>query len=331
MSETFRIGILGSGRMADAFAQSIANVDGAVVHAVGSRTQSGADAFASAHKLPHSYGSYQRLLEDEEIDLVYIATPHPQHRENALASLDAGKAVLCEKPFALNADQAREMIERARANNCFLMEAMWTRFLPSIAKLRQLLEDEVIGEVQLLTGGGAFMSAFDPEHYLLNKELGGGVLLDAGVYLVSMSSMILGTPASVSAAGTIGPSGVDDNDAMLLSHASGANALLYVSLQTQSPPDLRVYGTRGEIHLHAPVFAPAVLTLRLFGREEKVFELPFTGNGYHYQVEEVLRCLRAGQLESSFMPHSETVSILETMDTVRAQIGMSYPSELRSS
>ncbi len=313
--------------MAAAFAEAMADVNGAELHAVGSRRQATADSFAGRYGILRSYGSYERLLDDADIDIVYIATPHSLHHENCLQSLDAGKAVLCEKPFALNATQASEMIARAEEKNCFLMEAMWTRFLPAVVKLRDLLQDDVLGDIQTIVAGGAFMPPFDPDKYLFNRELGGGVLLDAGVYLISIASMILGAPATVSAAATLHPAGIDDNDAILLSHGGGANALLYVSLHARSAPDLRILGKRGEIHVHAPIFSPAKLTLRLHDQDKQDFDLPFTGNGYQYQVDEVVHCLQLGKCESEIMPLAETLSIMETMDAVRRQIGLTYPQE----
>jgi dihydrodiol dehydrogenase / D-xylose 1-dehydrogenase (NADP) len=327
LNQPYRIGVLGTGSMAESFAESRACFEGAVLHAIGSRNAVTAEAFASKYDLSHAYPSYAQLLDDPDIDIVYIATPHALHHENTLAALNAAKAVLCEKPFALNAQQAGEMIACARKNNCFLMEAMWTRFLPSIVKLRELLRAGVIGEPRLFIAGGAFMPRFDPDSYLYNKDLGGGVLLDAGVYLLSMASLVLGSPDEVFASATLAPSGVDCNDAMLLGHEGGAKALLYVSLQTRSPPDTTILGSLGEIYLAAPVFSPAKITLRVFGEQTQRFDLAFEGNGYHYQVNEVVRCLRQGKLESDVMPLAESLSVLETMDSIRKQIGLVYPRE----
>ena len=261
------------------------------------------------------------------LDLVYISTPHSCHADNSLMCLDAGKAVICEKPFAINAAEASLMIEKARSKGLFLMEAMWSRYLPSIIKLNELLADNTIGNVQLMIAGGAFMPAFDPDFYLFRPDLGGGVLLDAGVYLVSMASMVFGAPARILAAGGFAECGIDDHDAILLQHDSGAIASLYVSLRASSSPDITLLGDRGKIYVHAPVFAPPKLTVSITGTEDEVLSLPFAGNGYQFQAMEAAKCILAGQTESSVMPLDETLAIMQTMDEIRGQFGLKYPME----
>jgi predicted dehydrogenase len=267
------------------------------------------------------------LAADPDIDLVYIATPHSSHMQNSLMCLDAGKAVLCEKPFAINAAEAAQVIEKARQKNLFLMEAMWTRYLPSVIRLRELLADGAIGKVQLMLGGGAFMPPFDPDAYLFRPDLGGGVLLDAGVYLISMASMVFGAPAKALAVGSKGQTGVDEHDAFVLEHADGAIASLYVSLRARSSPDLTLLGDQGKIYLHAPVFAPPRLTLSIKGQDEQVLAFPYEGNGYQFQAIEAAECMLAGRTESPVMPLNETLSIMQTMDTLRQQLKLTYPME----
>ena len=323
----FRLGILGTGRMANDFAESLAGQPDLVLQAVGSRQKQTADEFAAKHDIKNAHGDYGALVSDSDVDIVYIATPHTQHCQNSLDCIEAGKAVICEKPFTLNADEAFAVISKARRENIFIMEAMWTRFLPAVVRLRELIDENAVGSVQTILAGGAFMPSFDPENYLFNKSLGGGVLLDAGVYLVSMASMVLGNPASICAVGRKGRSGVDENDAMVLGYENGANALLYVSLQAQSSPEMRILGDRGEIHVHAPIFSPASLTLRRYEGVPERLDLPFTGKGYQYQVSHVAECLRAGKTESDIMPLDETMSIMQALDTIRRQIGLVYPQE----
>jgi predicted dehydrogenase len=327
MSKKVRLGILGTGNMARAFATGLSHAHNVELVAAASRSEASASQFSNEFKVPKHYADYAALVADQEIDLVYIATPHSCHMENSLMCLDAGKAVLCEKPFAINALEAVEVISKARERKLFLMEAMWTRYLPSVVKLRELLADGVIGNVQLMLAGGAFMPPFDPEAYLFRPDLGGGVLLDAGVYLVSMSSMIFGSPAKVLAVGGMGPTGVDEHDAFILEHANGAIASMYVSLRASSSPDLTLMGDRGRIHLHAPIFAPPKITLSIKGLPEQVLEFPWEGNGYQFQAIEAAECILAGRTESAIMPLDETMAIMKTMDEIRQQLQLKYPME----
>ncbi|MGI9344595.1 MAG: Gfo/Idh/MocA family protein, partial [Gammaproteobacteria bacterium] len=300
---------------------------GVELHAVGSRARESAASFASEFDVPRSHASYVALADDPDVDVVCVATPHSLHRDNSLLCLDAGKGVICEKPFALNAREAADAIARARERRLFLMEAMWTRYVPAVVALRELLADDVIGNVQLMIGGGAFMPAYDPDFYLFDRRLGGGVLLDAGVYLVSMASMVFGSPTKISAAGSIGATGVDEHDAILLEHANGAIATLYISLRAKASPELTLLGDRGSIRIHAPIFAPRQLTISIDGKADETREFPFAGNGYQFEAIEAARCIRAGLTESDVMPLDETLSIMQTMDEVRRHIGMTYPQE----
>ncbi|MCP4299758.1 MAG: Gfo/Idh/MocA family oxidoreductase [Gammaproteobacteria bacterium] len=321
------IGILGTGRIARLFANGLRETDNARLVAVGSRAADTAKRFADDFGVDTAHASYEALAGDPDVDLIYIASPHSLHSEHCLMCLDAGKAVLCEKPFAINAQEARAMIERAGQQQLFLMEAMWTRFIPAVCRLRELLDAGVIGDVNLLVAGGAYMPEFDPDFYLFRPDLGGGALLDAGVYLVSMASMVFGAPELTLATGTVSDLGIDDNDAILLRHGDGAIASLYVSLKAKAPPDVTIYGDRGRIYVHPPVFVPAKLTVSVDGKADELIELPVAGNGYHYQVEEIARCMNAGKKQSVIMPLDETLQIMETMDEVRRQLGLCYPME----
>ena len=326
-----RVGILGTGRMAGDFAAGLATLDDAVLHAVGSRSAETAQAFADrfAHRsvVPRPYASYAGLLSDPDVDLVYVATPHSEHARLALMALDHGKPVLCEKPFAINARETQRVVDRARDRGLFVAEALWSRHLPAYARLRELLDAGTIGDVQLMVAGGAFMPDPDPDDYLFDPARGGGVLLDAGVYLVSLASMVFGTPDVIRAVGRIGEFGVDDQDAILLGHDGGAAAMLYVSLRAQQLPDVSLFGDKGRIYLHGPVFAPTRLTLDIYGEEAVDIDLPFAGNGYQYQVADAARCIAARRAESAVMPLDESLAIMQTMDEIRRQVGLRYPME----
>lgn len=327
-----RWGILGTGRMAGIMAAQLGDMraEGMEVAAVGSRDVRTAQAFAARHAVPRFWGSCDELAADRDVDVVYVATPHSLHADNMLACVRAGKSVLCEKPFTLNAPQARSVIEAARQGGVFLMEAMWTRYLPAVAAVRSLIESGAIGRVQLIVGGGAFVPNADEGGYLLDKALGGGALLDAGVYLVSMASMILGQPTRIQASGVLGATGVDENDAILLEHSGGALALLYISLRSRRAPDLEILGDAGRIAVAAPIFKPAEITLTSRDGAITTTRYPVVGSGYGYQIRAVVAALNGGRRECPIMPLDETLSILTTMDTIRGQIGLRYAGELAS-
>lgn len=328
MAEKVRLGILGTGNMARQFALGLRHTREVELMAIGSRHPETALRFATEFDVPKHFASYEALASDPAIDLVYVATPHSCHLDNSLMCLDAGKAVICEKPFAINASEASLIIEKAREKRLFLMEAMWSRYIPAVVRLRELLAEKAIGNVQLMIAGGAFMPAFDPTAYLFRPELGGGVLLDAGVYLVSMASMVFGSPDKILATGKLGRSGVDEHDAILLQHGNGAIASLYISLRASASPEITLLGDRGRILVHAPLFAPPRLTVSITGAVEETVGFPFPGNGYQFEALEAARCIRAGHTESSIMPLDETLSIMQTMDQIRSQIGLKYPMEI---
>lgn len=325
--EPVRLGIIGTGRMARAFAAALPQARGLVLQAVASRRRESAEQFAARYGAAAACSGIDRLLEHDAVELVYIASPHAMHCEQALRCLEAGKHVLCEKPFAINAGQAVRMIELARTKNLFLMEAMWTRYVPAVVRLRELLAEGVLGRISIAIAGGAFMPPFDPDHYLFRPERGGGVLLDAGVYLVSWASMLFGTPARVLATGRLGKSGVDEHDAMLLEHDDGSVAQLYVSLRAQRSPDVLLIGEQGSIRMHPPLFAPQGLTVSLAGRGDETITQAFEGNGYQFEAVEAAECIRAGRTESALMPLDESLAIMRTLDEIRRQIPLLYPME----
>ncbi|MDJ0926544.1 MAG: Gfo/Idh/MocA family oxidoreductase [Gammaproteobacteria bacterium] len=326
MVDRVRIGILGTGRMARDFATGLRDAPDLELLAIGSRSEESAAQFGDEFGVARRFDDYATLAADPDLELVYIATPHAMHCHNSMMCLEAGKAVLCEKPFAINATESRQVVELARSKNLFLMEAMWTRYIPAIERLRELLADGAIGKPQLMVAGGAYMPDFDPDFYLFDPELGGGVLLDAGVYLVSIASMVFGSPEHILATGSLGPTGVDEHDSVLLTHADGSTAHLYVSLRARASPTVTLLGDRGQIFVHAPLFAPSRLTVTIDGKDETI-ELPFAGNGYQFQAIEAARCIRAGLTESPVMPLDETLAVMDSMDEIRRQIGLVYPME----
>jgi dihydrodiol dehydrogenase / D-xylose 1-dehydrogenase (NADP) len=327
MMKKTRWGILSTGRIAKQFAEGLSVLPDAEIVAVGSRAQETADAFGDKYGVPHRHASYKALAADPDVDVIYIGTPHPFHKDNAILSLEAGKAVLLEKPFTINAGEAEEVITLARKKKLFLMEAMWSRYIPIIVKLRELLAEGAIGEVRMLTADLGFRSEFDPKSRLFNPELGGGALLDVGIYPISFASMVLGTPSRIVSMAHLGQTSVDEQAGIVFGYEGGQLAVLYTALQTSTAIEATVMGTEGKIRIHSPWFYGTTLTLSIEERDDEVISLPYEGNGYNFEAAEVNERLRAGKLESDVMPLDETLAIMQTLDTIRAQWGLKYPME----
>jgi predicted dehydrogenase len=322
-----RWGILGTGAIAAAFATDLALLADAELVAVGSRTLRSAVAFADRFAIPHRHGSYPALVGDEDVDVVYVATPHPAHRDSALLAIKAGKAVLVEKPFTLNAAEARDLVAAARARGTFLMEAMWTRFLPHVVRVRELLAAGRLGAVRSFMADFGGQAPSDATHRAWALDLGGGALLDLGIYPLSFASMLFGTPSSISAVSDPAVTGVDAQTAVVLTYGDGELAVVFTTLETPTACRACISGTDARIEIEGEFFAPT--RFRIIDRTgpEEIYEVAHEGRGLRHQAAEVGRCLRAGLVESAAMPLAETVSIMESMDEIRRQIGLVYPSE----
>ncbi|MRH42669.1 gfo/Idh/MocA family oxidoreductase [Aquibacillus halophilus] len=322
-----RWGILGTGGIASQFAKDLKFAENAEGVAVGSRTQESATEFAETYSIPKAHGSYEELAQDPNVDAIYVATPHPFHKENALTCLRGGKAVLCEKSFTVNAKELEEVIEFARDKKLFLMEAMWTRFLPPIVKVREWIEGGKIGEVRLVKADFGFRAPWDPEWRLLNPELGGGALLDAGIYPVSFASMILGSkPDKIMSTANIGETGVDEEFSVLMSYPSGKVASLNGAVRLGLTNEAVIHGTEG--YIRVPTFLHAKeASLHVAGAEIETFYDDRESIGYAFEIEEVGRCLNGDLKESSIMPLDESLKIMKLMDEIRGQWGLKYPSE----
>jgi predicted dehydrogenase len=327
MAERVGWGILGTGKIAVKFTDDLRHVPGAALTAVGSRSAEAAEAFGRRFGIPHRHASYAALVNDPDVDLVYVSTPQGLHAENVRLALEAGKAVLCEKPFTLSARQASELIALARQRQLFLMEAMWMRFQPAIVHVRQILAEKTLGDIRLLSADFGVHFAFDPAGRLFSPELGGGALLDLGVYPVSLASMVFGRPASIVSLATMGRTGVDDQSGIVFRYPQGEIACLYTAMGAATPTEATLNGTQGRLRLHAPFYQTNDLTLSLSGRRQRSFHHRRTGNGLHYQAIEVMNCLRESRLESGRMPLDESLAIMETLDAIRAQWGLRFPGE----
>lgn len=323
----FNWGVLGTGKIARRFMQAVSLVPEARVVAVGSRTQQTADAFGDQFGIPNRYGSYDALLADPEAEIIYVATPHTLHAENTRAALEQGKHVLCEKPFTLNARQAEPLIALARQKGLFLMEGMWTRCFPLMRELVARVQGGEIGAIRLIQADFGFRAPYDPSGRLLNPALGGGALLDVGVYPVALASLFLGEPARVHSAAAIGQTGVDEQCAVLFEYADGALALLSAAIQTDTPKEAALCGTNGRIRIHTPWWKPSEATLTRADGSEETLRHPYTGDGLQFEIRHVHDCLRQGLTESPWMPLDETLRILRLLDAIRAQWGLVYPDE----
>jgi len=322
-----RWGVVGPGAIAHSFVKDLSVVADARVVAVASRDLERATRFAAQYDIARAYGATRELLHDDEVDAVYVATPHTDHLATAMAALRAGKAVLCEKPLTVNEHQARELVEEARARGVFLMEAMWTRCLPIMEVVADWLERELIGEPRMVQASFGFRGGDDPLHRLLNPALAGGSVLDVGVYPLAFALWVFGVPADqVAALGHRGATGVDEQVGMLLRFARGQIAVLSSGVRTETESNARIFGTKGRIHLD-PTFWNATQATLVRGEEREVVTRPLRAHGFEYEIEEVARCLRAGLAESPKMPHAHTIEVIRLCDEIRRQVGVTYPFE----
>ncbi len=326
MSEApVRFGIVGTGGIASAFARDLELLNEATVVAVGSRTQESARRFASEHDIATAHGSYADLVQDDAVDVVYVATPHPGHASAAHLAIGAGKHLLVEKPFTMDAAEAAAVVEAAAAARTFVMEAMWARFVPHMVRLREVVATGVLGEITTVMADHGQYFDFDPQHRLFAPELGGGALLDLGIYPLSFSSMLLGTPDRVTARSSPTATGVDAQTSILLEHPGGAQSVLSTTLRAKTATRASVVGTDGRIEVDGDFYAPSTFTVIPRVGDPWRYDEPHEGHGLRHQAAEVVRCVRAGLTESPVLPLAETVSIMRTMDEIRSQIGLTYP------
>ena len=325
MVENFRWGVIGPGRIARQFAVDMKVVEGADVYAVASL--SGAEKFVHDFEVPVAYDSYEALVQDPKVDGIYIATPHSFHFENAQLCLQAGKAVLCEKPLTVNARQAQSLVKLANENQVFLMEALWTRYLPLYTEVRKLLDEEVIGEIVAMQSTFCFKSIKDKNQRWLNPELAGGTLLDLGIYPISVSQWVMGdNPVEIQSQAALGSTGVDIVLAANLKYASGAISQFTTSFIHKARNDFAIYGTKGNIILDEPFWGGKKGAVTA-GARHLHLDRPFRSYGFEYEIEEAVRCIREGRLESPSMTHADSLANLQLMDTIREQVGVEYPFE----
>ena len=327
MNQIVRWGILGTGAIAHKFAAGLREVPDARLQAVGSRTLDSARQFGAEHGVTRCHGSYAALANDREVDVIYVATPHVFHAAQTRLCLEAGKPVLCEKPFTLNAREAIDVITLAREHRLFLMEAMWSRFVPAMVEAKRIASAGEIGA--LLNGQAAlgFASHFGPEHRLNALKLGGGALLDLGIYPLSLLSHFLGPITTAQALADLSDTGVDAQTGFTARHQSGALSNGFCSIRVQTAFEAVINGALGQLRIHAPFFKAERISIIHNDGGTRTIDLPHLGNGYAHQAIEVGRCLRAGLTESPVMPLDETLRLMQTMDAMRDQFGLIYPGE----
>jgi len=328
MEKNIRWGIIGPGWIAEKMAEALAVVQGAELAAVASRSQARADDFARRHNALRAYGSYEALARDPEIDVVYIATPHTLHCENSILCMRNGKAVLCEKPFAMNEREVVRMVAAAREHDVFLMEAFWTRFIPSIDRVMQLIDSGALGRVLHIKSDHAKFRTFDPLNRAFNKSLGGGALLDIGIYPVFLTLLLWGEPDTVDAVAHIGPTGVDESLALTFRYNDGRIATLFSSFMMDSTVETDICGTEARLKMHRWWFCPVPLDIARGEDPPETLKFNYVGNGYNYEADEVVRCLRAGRKESTILPLDFSLRLIRLLDRIRAQIGLTYDADL---
>ena len=327
IKEKINWGILGCGKIAHAFAEGLSVLPSARLLAVASRSGERAAGFAKRHNAERNYADYESLAVDPDVDVIYIATPHNFHFEHTLLSLDHNKSVLIEKPICVNAKETRKLIETARGKQVFLMEAMWTRFLPVIEMIKNWLKDSVLGEVKMLFADFGFNFPFDAESRIFNPNLAGGALLDLGIYPVYFSTMIFAQfPVDISSKAILGKTGIDEQSAYILKYRNGELAMLASTLKALASQSATITGTGGSIFV--PEFWKArKARITIDGKKSKMVEPDFEGNGYNYEALEVMSCLKRGELESKSMSLDESLMNMQIMDSIRQQIGLVYPFE----
>ncbi|GAA1519038.1 putative dehydrogenase [Agromyces terreus] len=327
MTERLRWGILATGWISHLFTSDL-KANGFDVRAVGSRSQEAADAFAAEFGIPNAHASYEALVADPEVDVIYVGTPHPMHAANARLALEAGKHVLVEKSFTVNAREAREIAELAASEGLLVLEAMWTRYLPHMARIREIIEAGTLGDVRSLIADHTQKLPDDPAHRINALELGGGALLDLGIYPISFAWDLFGPPTTVQSTATYKTTGADAQVAVVLGYDGGRIATTVSASDLKGPNVATVLGTEARIEIDAVWYSPT--SFRVIAHDGTVletYESEVVGRGMHFQAEAVERHVAAGTLAGDLLTIDESVAIMGTLDTIREQIGLRYPGE----
>lgn len=327
MKETIRWGIIGPGHIAEKFASDLQFVTGSELYAVASRDTGRAQDFAGRYHAAKAYGSYDELVKDKDVDIIYISTPHPAHCENTLLCLDHGKAVLCEKPFAMNLQEATKMVEASRRNKVFLMEALWSRFNPVLSGIGDIIRSGELGRVMQLRADFGFQAPHNPESRVFNPALGGGSLLDVGIYPIFLSHFLLGTPEHIQAAAVLNEQGTDNSCGMVLRYNHGALSLLSSSVVVTTEQTAFISCEKGSIEIPNHWHRARKAIIRTDGQPDRIIESGFEGWGYQFEAMEAARCLHAGVMESDLLTPDFSLDMIKTLDTIRRICGIFYPAD----
>jgi len=323
MNKKVNWGIIGLGNIAHKFAADVQLSNSAVLYGVASRDRSKAKVFSEKFNCTTYYGAYEDLADDAEVDVIYIATPHTLHYENTMMCLRKGKAVLCEKPMGIHADEVKMMVREAKSRNLFLMEGLWTRFIPAIEKLMDLLNKEAIGDITSIQADFGFKADPNPEGRLYDKKLGGGSLLDIGIYPIYLSLLTMGLPKKIKAEARFTETGVDSSCSMQFDYENGATANLTSIIEAETPTEAYIRGRNGSIKLHRMFHHTEKITISR-ANENEIFDIKYTGNGYIHEIEEVNTCLTNQETESSKLPLATSIDLIHIIDRVKEEIGLQY-------
>lgn len=320
-------GIIGTGNIASQFAKDLKLLPQARLKAVSSRSADRASAFAAKYRIPEWHDSWDAIAGDPEVDIVYVATHHPFHFENTRSCLEAGKAVLCEKPFTMNRRELDILVRIAREKKVFLMEAIWTRFLPSTRRVLEILESGKLGRLTDVYADFGFRLEFDQEHRLFDPAKGGGALLDIGIYPVFISQLMAGPPERLQATARYAPTGVDNSCNMIFDHGNGIVSSLNCTLLSETPTEANLMFEHGRIRMESSWFAPGPITIYRKGRKPQRVKFRESGKGYHYEAAEVMQCLDRGLIESPSLPLDFSLNLMGTLDAVRESCGINHPQD----
>ena len=327
MGDRIKWGIIGLGNIAHKFAHDLNLHEGVTLYAVASRNKDKALEFKEKYNSVLSFDNYEDLAKCKEIDIVYIATPHIFHYENTMMCLEEGKTVLCEKPLSMNAEQSKKMIALAKEKNLFLMEALWTRFIPATEKVLELINNNEIGKVKSIKADFGFEAKLRSRNRLFDNKLGGGSLLDIGIYPIFLSLLILGLPSKITANATIDKNNIDTKFSAILDYNDNVKALVESTFEEQTPTEALIIGENGSIKMHRQFHFSRKITLSREGKLDEIFDIEIVGNGYYHEIDEVVNCLKNGHIESKKLPHKFSLDLTTTLDKIRKQIGLKYDTD----
>jgi predicted dehydrogenase len=323
--KTTKWGIIGPGRIAHKFAQGLAVIPDAQLFAVASRSEDRARDFARQYNIPYFYGGYEKIVQNPDIDIIYVATPHTYHYENTLMCLQNDIPVLCEKPFTITREQLLKLVITSRERKIFLMEAIWTRFLPTIKKVIDIRESGKLGKIKAIYADFGFKAPVDFNGRLYNPELGGGALLDIGIYPVFLSLLLLGKPEEIKSMAVIAETGVDESCSILFKYSNRVMASLNCTITAETPIEAVIIFENGRIRINRGWFAPSSLTIITAKEKKREINFRYNGNGYHFEAIEAMRCLRKGFTECPVLPLNFSLELMELLDEIRKQCGIRYP------